>query len=301
MKKIFIAGIAVSAVLSLTACGHNDVSSQSDVTLPTNTTASTTETSASTAETATSVTETTTVAATEADNSDIASIVGKWDYQTREQTLTDDWKPISLGTITVNADGTYTYEPNEGGKQTGSVTLRYEEYSNGTTAPFYSFMNDNGEFFIAAYCNQNEKDIYYLGNGGQERIARPGVSESAGTAEETANEWGFITANELPENGLSVGVLEGKWQNTQDDSETITFFDCDRYSGSYKLENHADLNEGKVVLEYNYSSDNTKVYWFNLYRNAGGAPLTLAVPQDIPADTLYPLEQAKGSYARVND
>ena len=300
MKKILFAGIALSTVLSITACGKDDSTSKGNVTKPSENTTVVSETTTSATKATTIAQDITTTAAVEAGNADVTAIVRKWDYQKRDQNNMDTWDPIAIGTITVNADGTYSYESNEGYRQTGNITLQHEEYSNGDKTPYFSFKDDSGEFFIGVYCNQNEQDIYYIGNGGMERLVREGSNTPVSTAEETPNEWGFITVKDLPANGLSAGILEGTWQNTQDDSETITFYGCDRYSGSYTLQNHADYNQGQVLLEYNYAADNTVVYWFNLYRNAGGAPISLAVPQNIPADTLYPLDQNHGYYTRVN-
>ena len=158
-----------------------------------------------------------------------------------------------------------------------------------------------GEFFMSAYCQQNETDVYYLGNGGEERIVRKGSAADTAADAEAPNSYGYITAKNLPANGLSAGILNGKWQNTQDDSESLTFTDCDQYTGKFTLQNHAEYVEGTVVLEYNYAPDNTtKVFWFNLYRANGELMKTLAVPEGIPADTLYPQTQDTGCYVREN-
>ena len=104
-------------------------------------------------------------------NADIRNLVGQWTYQVAAGNFTVDVSANDNGTITVKDDSTYTYTDPDGNTHSGTVELKYEEYSNGDKVPYFAFY-EGSEFFIGCYCGQNSSDVYYVGNGGMARIVR---------------------------------------------------------------------------------------------------------------------------------
>lgn len=102
---------------------------------------------------------------------DISNLVGQWNYQVAAENKTVDVSARDNGTITVKEDSTYTYTDLDGNTHSGTVELKYEEYSNGDKVPYFAFY-EGSEFFIGCYCGQNSSDTYYIGNGGMAWIVR---------------------------------------------------------------------------------------------------------------------------------
>ena len=103
---------------------------------------------------------------------DIRTLAGKWTYQESNGNNSVVVDPVDVGTITVNADGTYSYTDTEGNTSTGTVKTGYEEIG-GTKMPTVNFYK-NGSFYLGGYYDDAHPDEIYLGNGGMARIVRAG-------------------------------------------------------------------------------------------------------------------------------
>lgn len=125
-------------------------------------------------------------------------------------------------------------------------------------------------------------------------------AEAQTTAGETAaaNQYGYYEENDLPENGLSVGVLEGKWTYAQSE---LTFKDCGRYRGSFTMTHEDSTESGYVQLEYSLTPDNKREYWYNLYHDDGTFVIGFSVSGDIPLDDLYSGQDGAKHYTRVQN
>ncbi len=110
-------------------------------------------------------------AETTAKHTDLAPLVGEWDYQTQNQqngALYD-----MAGFVTVQADSTYLYQPMDGSvPKKGTIKVDYDDYSNGDKVPFWAFYDNDGNFFIGIYCTEDHCDTFYIGHGGAERLVR---------------------------------------------------------------------------------------------------------------------------------
>ena len=191
MKKQFSAIALLSAAICLTACsGNSGASDNSSSSAPAETTTSTAETTTSAAETTTSAATTTTEAKplyNEEEMETLRNLEGRWVYEIRDQSSDEDFAGIKEGYITFRTDGTYTYEPLEGSPTNGFITFFTEELIDNQKLSTFTLFHDSGKYFIGCYCVQNDKNIYYTGNGGESRIVRDNGNTEAGTEEGISN------------------------------------------------------------------------------------------------------------------
>lgn len=101
---------------------------------------------------------------------DIRTLAGQWTYQEANGNNSVVVDPVNVGTLTVNADGTYSYTDMNGSTSTGTVKTGYEEIG-GTKLPTVNFYK-NGSFYLGGYYDDAHPDEIYLGNGGMARIIR---------------------------------------------------------------------------------------------------------------------------------
>ena len=254
MKKPIIAIAVMSMILSLTGCGEESSTTATQSGAKTTTVASETTTAAAgatemtegTKKSTDSKAEQTTASAAEisADNTassadtDIALLVGEWDYQQQNSqngAIYDD-----AGTVTVAANSTYTYQPKDGSAaKNGTIKVDYDEYSNGDKVPFWSFYDNDGSFFIGLYCTQNVPDTFYIGNGGAERLVRKSNIENP--FDEYIGQWksesqwnGTDFYIQISRNGESMNaavsahsaVADYQWNYTCTCSDDGTYIEC---------------------------------------------------------------------------
>ena len=105
------------------------------------------------------------------DVTDIRNITGRWKYQVAEEGKNVTAGVTDSGYIDVNEDGTYTYTDLEGNTHTGTVKVDYDTFGGEFHVPFFAFY-EGEEFFIGCYCQQENTDLFYTGNGGMSQLVR---------------------------------------------------------------------------------------------------------------------------------
>ena len=101
----------------------------------------------------------------------VPAIVGEWRYQLQDMQLADVYD--DAGYVTVDADGTYIYQPKDGSlRKRGTVKVAYEEHPDGSQTAYYAFTeNESGEFWIGtSSCDPTGKGAFYIGNGRTARL-----------------------------------------------------------------------------------------------------------------------------------
>ena len=189
------------------------------------------------------------------ENVTLNAIVGQWIYEEQDASFTDEYVGTPKGFVIVSEDGTYSY--NDGASTTtGIVKIDYEEYSNGDKVPYYSFCSDSGEFWIGCYINQNEPDVFYIGNGGMSRLVRSDSSEIAQESNRCGDSfvgtWGSgratLVVEKISNNTFSVYI---KWSSSAAESTSWAYEYC-----NYSPFTEALVCEGGgVCTELKYSED----------------------------------------------
>ena len=236
MKKALIILTAVLTSISLFSCGSAD-SSSSRTEKASVAETSTEEKVTSATETSTKVTtKQSTEAATEAssekqeENITFDAIAGQWIYEVQDAGFTDQYVGTPKGSVTISKDGTYSYSDGAS-TTTGTIKIDHEEYSNGDKAPFYSFCSDNGEFWIGCYVNQEDPDIFYIGNGGMCRLVRDKGGDSAletnRSGDSFVGTWGCgratLVVEKIANNTFHVCV---KWSSSASESTFWSYENC---------------------------------------------------------------------------
>lgn len=302
-KNIIISCIALSALTaSMTACGAQ--------TAPTAPAVSAVETTAAQTTTAaeTTTAETTTAKATE-------TTAAKTAAETTASAKTEDlsaegsasvkdiagvWFEDALDarTLTINEDGTFTLEYKGGGFRNGTVSIDYETFGDGSKRAWYILSEDGGESWINFPENEDGSqllDIWAFDQDGEIHFRRDIAIKDEGLDE--PNEYGFYLVSSAPESGISIAALNGTWKD--DDGDYIYFHDGDLYSGSFVV-TYADktIDEGYVQLEYSLNPDDSKEFWYNLYKYDGEFFLGFGASGDIPLDDLYAGQSGDPHYTR---
>ena len=156
-----------------------------------------------------------------------SDIAGRYFYQTRnEKADTYD----TAGSVNVYEGGAYIYTDAAGQSVSGKVTVSYEVYPDGSTAAWYNFTDDSGEFRMG--CTKTEDgSVLTVGNGGDARL--------------------FADNETVPAIPASPADLAGKWyldtSAEEDDTEVIIIVD---ENGSFI---YADGKNSSLGFEF-YSS-----------------------------------------------
>ena len=103
---------------------------------------------------------------------DFTPICGDWIYEKVDDSNLTDF--ISLAYVHVNDDGTFNviwYDETEG-ENTGHIEFAEEVFEDGTALPFYKFLIAGNNFWIAGYYNQDDPAVFWVGNGGMERLVK---------------------------------------------------------------------------------------------------------------------------------
>ena len=74
----------------------------------------------------------------------------------------------------------------------------YSRYCTRQGLMFYAFYDT--DFWIGCYCDQNEEDVYYIGNGGMSRLVR-----NVDTPRQT------LFDDDIPDSDASIGDIAGRW------------------------------------------------------------------------------------------
>ena len=149
MKKSIITAIALFSVLSLSACGHDSASSDSDFSAPSMHTSS--EASDSSAAELTTDAETEPAAETTTSPEPYyapSEIVGEW--------MEEDTGNI----LTINDDGSFSFKYVYGGTRFGTVRIEDEFYSDGSRKYWYSLYENNETLWIRFRCPQKSDQMY---------------------------------------------------------------------------------------------------------------------------------------------
>lgn len=102
---------------------------------------------------------------------DYSPICGDWIYEKINGSNLTDFE--SYAYVHVTADGTFTVNWfDEEGEDTGNIVFGEDAYEDGTVLPFYKFMVDGTDFWIAGDYSQDDPDTFWIGNGGMERLVR---------------------------------------------------------------------------------------------------------------------------------
>ena len=202
------------------------------------------------------------------ENVTLDAIVGQWIYEEQDAGFTDQYVGTPKGCVIVSKDGTYSYN-NGASTTTGTVKIAYDEYSNGDKVPYYSFCNDNGEFWIGCYINQNEPDVFYIGNGGMSRLVRDTSGENAQGSERSGDAfvgtWGSgratMVVEKISNNTFSVFI---KWSSSAAESTSWSYDYCNYspFTGALVCEGGGVCTElkcsedGNVTETTNYEGSN---------------------------------------------
>lgn len=101
----------------------------------------------------------------------ISAIVGEWRYQEQDMQTGDVYD--DAGYVTVEADGTYIYQPKDGSlRKRGTVKTAYDEHPDGSRNAYFTFTeNESGTSWIGTDgCEPNGKGAFYIGNGATARL-----------------------------------------------------------------------------------------------------------------------------------
>ena len=301
MKKQLIAIAVISMLACFTGCGTDSSSSSSAKEGASASSAASTEeaTTASSTEAKTTTAEKTTEAVTEADEEySVSVLAGEWTYQECDQSASSGFVGIDKGSLTVDSEGVFHYVSNDNEMFSGTVKVDYEEYSDGSKVPFYSFTKDNGEFWIGCPCETDDTDTFYIGNGGMSRIIRGNGGSSSETDSETPNEYGFYEYKEPPRDGtapIKASDIEGRWMHGQ---FLLEVTDCDMYSGKFTDEGEDGNYAGTVKLEYTKDGD-SKQLWYNLYTDDGKLFKSFKATGDIPLNSITDSTQYGIEHERI--
>ena len=120
------------------------------------------------------------------DLTDIHNITGRWKYQVAEEGKNITAGVTDNGFIDVKEDGTFIYTDLDGKTVAGTVKVDYDTFGGEFKVPFFAFYGDS-DFYIGCYCDQNDRDVYITGNGGESRLVRV-IQENEKPAEEITDE-----------------------------------------------------------------------------------------------------------------
>ena len=153
-------------------------------------------------------------------DTDITPIVGEWYYQ--EQNPQDGTVYDNAGFVTICANCTYSFQPRNGSElKKGTIKVDYDDFSNGDKIPFFALYENDEVFWIGAYCNQNDPDIYYIGNGGTARLVRQKGDENP--FDEYVGQWQCDRCTiRIAEQGAGYGV-EIHWADSSSEDNVWTY------------------------------------------------------------------------------
>ncbi|MBR1443590.1 MAG: hypothetical protein IJ583_08660 [Firmicutes bacterium] len=204
-------------------------------------------------------------------------------------------------TLTIDEDGTFTLEYKGGGFKSGIVTIDYEVFGDGSQRAWYNLSEDGDENWISFSENDDGSqllDILAYDEDGEVHFRRDIAIRDEGLDE--PNEYGFFPVTSVQPTGISIAVLDGIWKS--DNGDAIVFYDGDIFTGSFDV-TYADktIDEGYVQLEYSLNPDDSREYWYNLYKNDGEFFLGFGVSGDIPLNDLYAGQSGEPHYTRESD
>ena len=210
-----------------------------------------------------------------------ADICGEWIL--KSQIIEPEWGMTGEyeeeGTVTVSYDeetggAVFTYRDSSSGeKKTGKVLASYQMFADCGVTIWYCFYDSNGEFWLGAQGpTPDNRNTLTVGQVGDLILTH---------AEPVPNDFGFYDAEDLPESGAGVKVLDGEWTNPYVpfgnwEGCAVSFhFDCyTQYSGYFTMTiSENDMPDstviGSVRLQYQLEEDGSRTYYYALYQGDG--------------------------------
>ena len=171
---------------------------------------------------------------------DISELVGQWKYQ-----IAPEGKNITVGAtdngiIDVKSDGTYTYTDLDGNTHSGTVKVDYDTLGGDYSVPFFAFY-EGDKFFISCYCQQNNPNVYLIGNGGMGQLLSVNADFSA---------------------------IAGEWEELNGDGRVFDISANGTYTVTYP---NNSTEQGFIKIGNEIFSENSDGKWYNFYNSSGMA------------------------------
>lgn len=184
------------------------------------------------------------------DPTDISNISGKWDFQQ----IYDYEQFTSCGYFEIQENGRFVFFDDEGNiSEEGYLKVEYDEMPDGTKLPFFAFYVDENdeESWDMCYCDHDDPNVYYFGNGGMSRIIREGYTIDDQSFNDIADVWNYQEIDRTSNEYVTLGQVE------IGHSGYYTFYPCE---GS-------DSITGIIKIEYETYPDGTSKPFYAFYNN----------------------------------
>ena len=295
--------VVMLTITVLTACGGQKTASTPDTAAET-TTAQTTVAETAASETTVTTTELKTVDTSAETTKEAAEGVAS------VKDIASVWFEDALDarTLTINDDGTFTLEYKGGGSRNGYVKIDYEEFGNGTKRPWYHLCEDDGTVWLSFAGDMNGEtllDIWGIPADGDEVHFRRDIAiRDESIIDPDPNEYGFYPVYDNSGTSIGIDALEGEWY-CSDTDEYIVFNHAHNdslYTRDFVI-TYADktIDEGTVSLEYSLNPDDSKEYWYNLYKYDGTFFIGFGAGDTLPLNDLYAGQSGDPHYVRQSN
>ena len=133
-------------------------------------------------------------------------LCGEWEYQEIDRS---DGEYKTVGKIVITDGHKYSYYPDNGSdEKNGIIITKTERYSDGTDKYYYALC-ENGDIdniWKSFFCDQEDPDIYYAGNGGECRFVRKDKNEYDKDFDMLAYKWDYQEYKNTGRNEMYVTV-----------------------------------------------------------------------------------------------
>lgn len=118
----------------------------------------------------------------------------------------------------------------------------------------------------------------------------------------TPNAYGYYEETNLPASGVSVAALAGSWVDNGIGTEILTVsVSDDLYKGNFSFRNdEGKVTTGYVKLEYSFTPDDQKEYWYTFYQDDGTLWNAFGVDGSIPLNVIYAGQSGDLSFTRTD-
>ena len=171
---------------------------------------------------------------------DISELVGQWKYQIAPEGKNITVGATDNGTIDVKSDGTYIYTDLDGNTHSGTVKIDYDTFGGEYRVPFFAFY-EGDKFFISCYCQQNNPNVYLIGNGGMGQLLSVNADFSA---------------------------IAGEWEELNGDGRVFDISANGTYTVTYP---NNSTEQGFIKIGNEIFSENSDGKWYNFYNASGMA------------------------------
>lgn len=184
---------------------------------------------------------------------DFGFLSDHWIYQEKDRS-TGEY--VTAGRVNIDLYGYYIFYPEDGSTNTrGYVNIEYEEYSDGSVAPYYAFYDEGSDLWISCLCDQIDIDIFYAGNGGSSRLVRINQTEDFFDMSFFADNWEYQELDSSDDEYMTLGYLS----IDADGYYTYTSIDGTEQRNG-KMRTEAEDYDGYIVYKYGFY-DYGKYYW----------------------------------------